>query len=57
MIIANESIVALQGENVIIMNPRTVMTREQALNLAAWIVAIADREGEFNDTLRQVLNT
>lgn len=46
--IANAQLVALQGDNLVVMNPRTVMRRQQALIHAAWIVAIAEVDaGEF----------
>ena len=32
-------------------------TRESALNLAAWIVALADRDDEFEKLLKAVRNT
>jgi hypothetical protein len=62
--IANLFLVSmLAPERVAILNPpRHPMTRAEALNLAAWLVAIADNKGgapggDFDRSLRQVLKT
>jgi len=49
--------VGAQGNDVVVLRPiPNRMTREQALNLAAWIVAITD-EDEFATVLKAVCNT
>jgi hypothetical protein len=37
----NLRVVGLKGELVVILNPINVMSREQALNLAVWLTAVA----------------
>lgn len=49
--------VGAAGDDIVIMRPVPGrLTREQALNLAAWIVAISD-EDEFAEVLKKVQNT
>jgi hypothetical protein len=64
--ITNKQLVAIQGENIIIMNPIRKMTKEEALVHAAWLVALAndydragegDGTGQWDEILAQVLNT
>ena len=38
----NDSLVCAQGDKLVIMNPRQRLTREEALRLAAYIVAMTD---------------
>lgn len=53
----NMFFVGAQGRDIVIMRQvPNKMTREQALNLAAWIVALTD-EDEFAKTLKAVCNT
>ena len=53
----NMFFVGAQGDAIVVMRPvPPKMTREQALNLAAWIVAITD-EDEFAKVLKAVCNT
>jgi hypothetical protein len=33
------------------------LTRDEALNLAAWLVAVTDTDGRFDDLLARVRNT
>ena len=63
--ITNKQLVAVQGENIIIMNPIRKMSKEEALVHAAWLVVLAegwDRAGEgqkfalWDEILTQVLN-
>lgn len=56
---SNDFLVGSNGEKVVIMNPPRQMTHDQALRLAAWLVAIADGEGshKFADVLRAVQST
>jgi len=57
----NDFLVSMRrgGEEILLLYPPvTPMTREEALRLAAWLVAIADFEGErFPAVLEAVLNT
>jgi hypothetical protein len=51
--------VAAHGENIVVMRPPVApITRDQALNLAAWLVALADPLGEqFAKVLKAVQST
>lgn len=55
----NRHMVGVQGDKIGIgMPPRTLMTKEEALVLAAWLVALADPLGEkFAEVLDAVENT
>lgn len=54
----NEFFVGSAGGDVVIMkSPQGRITRAQALNLAAWIVAITDPEDEFTELLQAIRNT
>lgn len=50
----NRFFVGARGDKVVILKFRTEISREEALNLAAWLVAIADHDGEFEMTLAAV---
>lgn len=51
----NKFLVSTQGEHVVVMLPLPPrLTREEALNLAAYLVGLADMNGEF-DRLRQAV--
>ena len=58
---SNKFLVGAQGENIIVGLPMRAarMTKEDALNLAAWIVALAtpDAEKEFTPVLNAVLRS
>ena len=57
---ANHFIVCVKGEFVCILNPPTMMPmcKAEALNLAAWLVALADPDGtKFKQMLEQVTNS
>lgn len=46
------------GDKISILKPLVLsMTREDALNLAAWLVALADEEGRFPAILEEVQNS
>jgi hypothetical protein len=49
----NRFLVGVKGDHICILNPPTTMpiTRLQALNLAAWIVCLADPKREQFDQL------
>ena len=54
----NDHLVGVQGGRiVIVMPPLGPMDRDEALRLAAWIVALADDENTFGDVLEAVQNT
>lgn len=54
----NICLVGVQGETVVIMRPKQRLTKEEALNLAAWIVALSDPAGEqWEKTLEAVLES
>lgn len=55
---ANHFGVGGQGDKVIVNFPiPRPMTRGQALNLAAWLVAIADGQDKFQQTLAEIKKT
>ena len=54
----NKFMVAVRGEQVLLLRPPLApMTKADALNLAAWLVAIADDEDTFDAVLAAVKNT
>lgn len=54
----NRQAVGAAGPNIVVLMPRSVMTRAEALTHAAFIVAIAEEnEGEFARVLEAVRNT
>lgn len=60
MDIFNAAMVGVHGEFITVMNPIVMrqMTKEQALVVAAWLVALADFENEkFPAILAEVLST
>lgn len=62
MDITNKFMVASRGDNVAILNMQSVMTPDEAINLAAWLVAVSDVKvigkcEEFEELLTEVMNT
>ena len=55
----NEHFVGVRGDKILILKPAMgEMSREEALELAAWIVALADPLGaRFQAILAEVCNT
>lgn len=55
----NKFFVGVQGSDRIIFLRQIpqMITRPEALNLAAYLVALADYEGEFSEILEAVKNT
>jgi len=54
---ANTFGVGMQRDRVVVLNaPPTLMTKHEALNLAAWLVALADDRFEFAALLETVLS-
>jgi hypothetical protein len=54
---SNDSVVAVNGKCIVVMGMKPILSREQALRLAAWIVALADEKDEFPALLEAVRNT
>lgn len=60
MEVPNRQLAGVQGQHVVVLAPRTVMSKKDALVHAAWLVALADEsEGhsEFLQALNAVLQT
>lgn len=53
----NRSMVAVRGDEIIIMRPLGVYTKEQALVLAATIVALVGDDERWHEVLAAVCNT
>lgn len=55
----NKFLVGMQGQSLVILNPpRGVISKQDALVLAAWLVSMADPLGEqFEKTLAAVRGT
>jgi predicted phage-related endonuclease len=56
----NKFFVAVRGDDTLViakLRPDYLLTRANALNLAAWLVALADHDDEFPALLRAVQNT
>lgn len=50
--------VGVQGDEIVIlMPPHGSITKEAALVMAAWLVALADTDDKFADILEEVENT
>jgi hypothetical protein len=49
--------VGVKGEAIVVMRPRQHMTKAEALNLAAYLVVLADENDEFPALLEAVKNT
>lgn len=55
---ANDFFVSVNNDDIIFLMPIPArISREKALNLAAWIVALADVDDEFDDIFKKVQNT
>lgn len=53
----NDFLVVLVGDGVAMLNPpRGEFTQEQAVRLAAWLVALADHKNEFPAVLQAINN-
>ena len=53
----NDQMVGVMGGDIVIMNPKTRMTKEEALRHAAWLVALAfPDDGEFEAVLDAVVD-
>ena len=54
---ANAQLVGMQGNLIRVMMPKTVMTKEEALVHAAWLVSMACDDERFKEILQAVRNT
>ena len=55
---ANDTMVGVQADDILVLNPQPRMSRDTALRHAAWIVALADPGRQrFDDVLTAVLDT
>jgi hypothetical protein len=53
----NTQMVGCRGDDkIVIMNPKQIMTRHETLELAAYLVVLADHENEFPQYLKVVMN-
>ncbi|HKM99480.1 MAG TPA: hypothetical protein VJX23_03110 [Candidatus Binataceae bacterium] len=50
----NVQLVCVQGGDIVIMMPRRRMLREEAINLAAYLVSLACGEDDFIETLSAI---
>lgn len=50
----NYQMVGLRGDNIIVMFPKSTMTKQEALVHAAWLVAMADDDNKFDEVLTAV---
>ena len=48
--------VGIRGDKVVIVWSKSVMSQAEAINMAAWIVALTDKE-EFERVLEDVMRT
>jgi hypothetical protein len=55
--VANIRLVAVADDKIVVQRPAAHMTRCEALNLAAWLVSLADDDDEFQELLKKVQNT
>jgi hypothetical protein len=53
----NRQGVGVLGEYIVVLRPMVKMTKSQALTHAAWLVALADEDGEFPKILEAVQDT
>lgn len=53
----NRFLVGVQGEQIAILKLGRSMSKDDALNLAAYLVALADDDGTFPSILAAVQNT
>lgn len=53
----NYQLVSVLRDKIIVMAPKQQMTKEQALTHAAWLVALADDDDEFDEYLHAVHST
>lgn len=54
---SNSQLVGVLGDDIVVMMPQQRMTKFEALLHAAWLVALADDNGDFTDILQAVERT
>lgn len=54
---ANQCLVGVQGETIVILRPVQRLTKAEALVFAAYLVAMADEDCEFDRILEAVQST
>lgn len=54
---ANHFFVGVQGDKIVTLRGSLRLSRDEALNLAAWLVVLADRDDEFGLLLEKVQNS
>lgn len=54
---SNKFFVGVQGDQIVIMNCTPRITKADALNLAAWLVVLADSDDSFGLMLEKVQNS
>lgn len=53
----NYQMVGGRGDEIIVLSPKQVMTKREAILHAAWLVVLADDNDEFDSVLRAVEHT
>lgn len=54
---SNKYMVGVKGDEIVILNPNCrILSKQQALNLAAWLVTLADDNDEFGLMIEKVQN-
>lgn len=56
MDVSNVQMVSVKFNGIVILNPYSAMTKQEALVFAAWIVTLADDNDEFEKILTAVHN-
>lgn len=51
----NDQMVSVQGDDILVLRPKSRMTKTEALRHAAWLVSLAD-DGEESGQFEQVLD-
>lgn len=54
---ANDQLVAVKDEQIVVMAPKRIMTKDEALRHAAWLIACSGDEERFKQILQAVRNT
>lgn len=54
--IGNYQAVGARGDQIVVILPKRTMTKEEALVHAAWLVAMADDNEEFEKILSKVMS-
>jgi hypothetical protein len=54
---ANDQFVGLQHDRITVLAPKRLMTREEALRHAAWLVTVSGDDERFKEILQAIRNT